>query len=190
MHLTQNQQATALMIGAVAVGTVFYLAHKSVTVKPVEAQQAATMCLQSDGPCYPAATFQLPSGVSYTTPAQAAAAAPVQSVNGLTGVVLVPVPTKLSQLTNDVGFAVPPLVATYTFPATVLLALGTTTQAIPATSATSSMATNCRVAGVPQTGINVDLSQSYVTNGSVMAVLKNNAILSNGATIPVRCEIF
>lgn len=55
-------------------------------------------------PTVPTDVSAFNNDAQYVNASQAAAAAPVQSVNGSTGAVTVSVPTKVSQLSNDSGF--------------------------------------------------------------------------------------
>lgn len=90
---------------------------------------------------------------------------------------------------NYPSFTVP--VASTTFPASVLLGLNTTTQAVSMSTVPAGMAVKCAQVGSLPTGASIDLTQSYAVAGTVYAILKNNAVLSTStAAISVRCEIF
>jgi Pectate lyase superfamily protein len=134
-------------------------------------------------PTIPTKTSQLTNDASFVNSAQAGSAAPVQSVNGLTGAVSLVVPTKVSQVTNDSGY-----VTASTSPVTSVN--GATGAVTVTTGNASAIQANAVRPGTPSAG------QTYLWNATnndfelgLPVAQAYSTVQANGTNAPQRSKL-
>lgn len=143
---------------------------------PISAITGLTSALASKASTsdIPTKTSDLTNNSGFITAAQAAAAAPVQSVNGQTGAVTVSVPTKTSDLANDSGYITDAGVTSFNG------STGAVTYTAPVTSVNGQ--TGAVSISIPTVPTNVSAftnDAGYITSASLPTVPTKTSELTN-----------